>query len=58
MNKIVAIGSTNFVKSSLLSLFCPFVETKNKNQVFQQVTLYLESMPNSIEFNKNIFLHE
>ena len=37
MNKIVAIGSTNLVKSLLLSLFCPFVETKNKNEVSQQV---------------------
>ena len=34
---IVTIIPTNLITNSLLSLFCTFIETKNKNQNFQQV---------------------
>ena len=37
MKIIVTIIPTNLVTSSLSSFFCPFIETKNKNQNFQQV---------------------
>ena len=60
---IVAIVPANLVTNSLLFLFCPFVETKNKNQqvgdlvkrnisVFslQRVSLFFRVVPNSIEF--------
>ena len=59
---------TNFVKNGILYLFCPFVETKNKNQYDNQITrnvsvflfmmirgLY-RSMPNRIDFYKGCFL--
>ena len=37
-----------------LSLDCPFVETKNKNQILSNLP---NCMPNSIDFYKRIFLH-
>ena len=55
---IVTIISSNLVTNSLLSLFCPFIETKNKNQVFSKLVVwqreiyffvYIESRSTSIE---------
>ena len=37
MKIIVTIILTNLVTNSLLSLFCPFVETKTKNQIFSKI---------------------
>ena len=36
MKIIVTIISTSSVTSSFSSLFCPFIETKNKNQIFSK----------------------
>ena len=72
MKIIVTIIPTDLVANSLLSFFCPFLQTKNKNHVFskfvicyqeifvfclQRVALYFKAMLNSIEFYKGIFLH-
>ena len=66
--KIIVIKiPKNLVPNSLLSLFCPLVETKTKNQIFtklenisvfclQRVALYFKGKPNSIDFYKRVFL--
>ena len=36
----VTIIPTNLVTNSLLSLFCPFMETKNKNQILSKVVVW------------------
>ena len=36
----VTIISTNLVTNSLLSLVGPFVETKNKNQIFGKLVIW------------------
>ena len=70
MKMIVTIISSNLVTNSLLPLFCPFIETKNKNQVLSKlvvwqreifffclyrVALYFNRMLNSIDIYKSIF---
>ena len=71
---IVTIIPTDLVTNSLLSLFCPFLETNNKikfsriswsgNQKYfcflcnKRVVLYFKAMPNSIDFIKGIFFHD
>ena len=37
MKTIVTIFPTDLVANLLFSYFCPFLQTKNKNQVFSQV---------------------
>ena len=37
---IVTIISKSLVTSSLSSLFCPFVEPKNKNQIFSKLVAW------------------
>ena len=39
MKIIVTIISTNLVTSLLSSRFCPFIETKNKNQIFSKLVV-------------------
>ena len=69
MKIIVMIIPTDLVTHSILLYFCPFLERKNKNQIFsklvvkifvfcfKQVALFFKAMPNSIDFYKRIFLH-
>ena len=72
MKVIVTIILTDLVTNSLLSSFCPFLQTKQKSSfqqvgglvmrnisVFclQRVALYFKTTPNSIDFYKGIFLH-
>ena len=40
MKIIVTIMPTDFVVNSLLTLFCPFLETKNKDQVFIRLMVW------------------
>ena len=40
MKMIVTIIPTNLVTNSLLSLFCPFIETKIKNQVLSKLVVW------------------
>ena len=40
MKLIVTIIATNVVANSLLSLFCPALETKNKNQVLTKLVVW------------------
>ena len=67
---IVTIVPTILVTSSFLSLFCRYIETKNKNQIFSKlvvrysfafclkcVALYFKEIPNSTDFYKKNFLH-
>ena len=66
---IVTIIPTNVVTSLLWSLFCPFEEIKNKNQIFSKLMVWLQEIvllfvyryakgiPISINFYKKIFLH-
>ena len=72
MKIILTIILTDLFTNSLLSSFCSFLQTKNKNQVFsnlvvwyraiflvfclRRVALYFKAMPNSIDFYKGIFL--
>ena len=37
MKIIVIIIPTNLVTNSLVSLLCPFIETKNKNKIFSKL---------------------
>ena len=73
MKIIEAIIPKDLVTYLLLSSFCPFLQTKDKNQVFrklgglvtrnisvfclERVALYFKAMPKSINFYKGIFLH-
>ena len=73
MKILVTIIPANLVTNLSLSLFCLFLETKNKNQTFTKLmiwskeifllfaysvfALYYKGIPNSIEFYKRIFLH-
>ena len=74
MKIIINLIPTNLVTNSLISLFCSFLETKNKNLNFQQVgdlvtrnisvfrlwrvALCFKGMLNSMDFYKRIFLHD
>ena len=40
MKKIVTIIPTNLVTNSLLFLLCTFVETKNKNLIFNKLVIW------------------
>ena len=40
MKKIVTIIPTNLAAKLLLSLFCPFIETKNKNKIFSKLVVW------------------
>ena len=66
----LTIIPTNLVRISFFIYFYPFLETKNKNQIFWQVGglvtrnicfLFIASrfkvVPNLIDFHKGIFLH-
>ena len=44
MKIIVTIIPTNLVTNSLLFLFCPFIETKNKNQVFSKLVVWQQGI--------------
>ena len=44
MKIIVTIVSTFLVTNSLLSFFCPFVEAKNKNQIFSKLMIWLREI--------------
>ena len=67
--KIVLNISTDLVTNLLLFLVCPFLQIKNKNQVFSKlavwqkemflfiVALYFKAMPDAIDLYKGIFLH-
>ena len=58
LTKIATVVPRTLVINSCLSLFCPFIETKNKNQTFRiKLTLYFKGILNSIDFHKRIFLH-
>ena len=37
---IDGIIPANLIRNSLLSLFCPFLETKNKNKVFSKLVVW------------------
>ena len=65
---IVARIAIDLVANLLLSSLCPFLQTENKNQVFQhicgpltrnikRVALYFKAMPNSKDFCKAILLN-
>ena len=67
MKIIVTIIPTDFAVNSLLVLFCPFLETENKDKFSlgwwsgndrYRVTVYLKTTPNLIiDFYEGIFLH-
>ena len=72
MKIIVTIIPTDLVTNSLLSSLCSFLQTKNKNQkqnvgrlvtrnisdfCLWRVAFYFKAMPNSIDFNKGVFVH-
>ena len=40
MKILVTIIPTNLVTNSLLSFFCNFIETKNKNQIFSKLVVW------------------
>ena len=40
INISVTISAVNLMRSSLLSLFRPFVKTKNKNQIFCKLVIW------------------
>ena len=40
MKIIVNIIPTDLIKNSLLSSFCPFLQAKNKNQVFSKFMVW------------------
>ena len=68
MKMIVTIIPTDIVTNSLLSSFYPFLQTKNKNQIFSksvvwqpEILLFLvytesNAMSNLADFYKRIFL--
>ena len=39
MKTIVTVIPINLVTNTLLSFVCPFVETKNKNQIFSKLVI-------------------
>ena len=71
MKIIVTIISTLLVTNSLSFSFCPFLQTKNKNQVSSKLMVWSQELflffvyseshstsePNAIDFYEGIFLH-
>ena len=53
MKTIVTIIPTSLVINLLLSLFCSFIETKNKNQIFSNIVL-LHSFQMALTSMKNL----
>ena len=44
MEMILTIIPTNLDTNSLLSIFCPFIDTKNKNQISSKLMLWLQEI--------------
>ena len=55
MKIIVIIIPTNLVTNSLVSLLCPFIETKNKNKIFSKLEVARNSFAS---FYSNIFTYK
>ena len=49
--------TVTIIPTSLVPGFCPFIKTKNKNQIFSKLVVWFKGMLNSIDFYKRILLH-